>query len=66
MAGLCIYSDGKDYPFNFTKDSIGDYMEIDNIKVPLAKLSDWYYIYKLLPNREEKVAAIKEYMEKQI
>ena len=63
MAGLCICFGGKDYSFDFTKDSIGDFMEIDNIKIPLAKLNDWYSIYKLLPNREEKITLIKKYME---
>ncbi|MCS5421229.1 MULTISPECIES: hypothetical protein [Psychrilyobacter] len=64
MGGLCICFNGKDHPFDFTRDSIGDFMEIDNIKIPLAKLSDWYKIYKLLPDREDKVTLIKEYMEK--
>lgn len=61
MAGLCICFNGKDHLFDFTRDSIGDFMEIDNIKIPLSKLSDWYDIYKLLPNREEKVTLIEEY-----
>lgn len=62
MAGLCICFNGKDHTFDFTRDSIGDFMEVDNIKIPLAKLSDWYDIYKLLPNREAKVALITEYL----
>ncbi|UUV18333.1 nucleotidyltransferase family protein [Fusobacteria bacterium ZRK30] len=62
MAGLCICFDNRDHSFDFTKDSIGDFMEIDNIKVPLSKLTDWYDIYKLLPGREEKVSLIEEYM----
>ncbi len=62
MGGLCICFNGKDHSFDFTKDSIGDFMEIDNIKIPLSKLTDWHDIYKLLPNREEKVALIEEYM----
>lgn len=64
MAGLCIYYDGRDHTFDFNEDSIGDVMEMDNIKIPLSKLSDWYNIYKLLPKREKKVTLIKEYMEK--
>lgn len=65
MGGLCICSGNKDYLFNFNRDSVGDYMDIDGVEVPLAKLTDWYDIYKVLPNREEKAAAIKEYMEKE-
>ena len=64
MAGLRIHSGGRDHPFYFTENSVGDYMEIDGVRVPLAKLSEWYYIYKLIPGREKKAAAIKEYLEK--
>lgn len=62
MSGLCICFNGQDHSFDFTRDSIGDFMEIGNIKIPLSKLTDWYEIYKLLPNREEKVRLIEEYM----
>ncbi len=63
MAGLCIQSKGIDHSFPFTRDSIGEWMEVEGVDVPLAKLEEWYEIYKVLPGRERKAEAIKKYLD---
>lgn len=62
MAGLCIHNKGEDHVFSFTVDSIGDYMELDDVEVPLAKLEEWCEIYRVLPGRGKKAEAIREYL----
>lgn len=60
MADLCVHRDGIDHTFNFAKESVGEIIDLEGTKVPLAKLSDWYSIYKVIPKREEKVEAIRK------
>lgn len=62
MAGLCVHRDGVDHSFNFTRESVGDIVDLEGIKIPMAKLNDWYNIYKVLPKREEKVKAIRKFL----
>lgn len=62
MGGLCITYEDKDYLFNFTKESIGDYMKVGSVRVPVCRVSEWYEIYKLIPKREGRVRAIEEYL----
>jgi len=63
MAGLCIHSGGRDHTFPFNSGSVSGYMEVDGVEVPLAKLEEWYEIYKVLPGREKKAEAIGKYLE---
>lgn len=66
MAGLCIHRGGTDHSFPFNRDSIGEWMEVDGVEVPLAKLEEWYEIYKVLPGRERKAEAIGKYLMKKM
>ncbi|GLI54962.1 hypothetical protein PM10SUCC1_04770 [Propionigenium maris DSM 9537] len=63
MAGLCVHREGRDHSFPFNRDSIGEWMEVDGVEVPLAKLEEWYEIYKVLPGRERKAEAIGKYLD---
>lgn len=49
------------YNFHLDDDSISTYKYIDNMKVPLSTLEDWYVLYQLIPNREDKVKLIREH-----
>nr|WP_307775942.1 hypothetical protein [uncultured Cetobacterium sp.] len=62
MSGLCVMLGDTEHHFPFNKESVGDIMYLDTVPIPLAKLGDWYNIYKLLPNRDHKVEAIKKYL----
>lgn len=64
MAGLCIKHDRGTYEYIFDKLSIVDYFCINKIEIPLMSLEDWYVIYNLIPNREEKVKIIENYLMK--
>lgn len=64
MAGLCVHRNNKDHFFPFNRESIGEWMEVDGVEVPLSKLEEWYEIYKVLPGRERKAEAIGDYLRK--
>ncbi len=64
MAGFCICKDGKDHHIKFNEGSLDGTMEMEDTKIPLVRLEEWLTIYKLLPNREEKVKKIEEYVNK--
>ncbi|MFA9560494.1 hypothetical protein ACERII_24650 [Evansella sp. AB-rgal1] len=35
---------------------------VKGVKVPFCKLEDWYILYQLIPDREEKVKKIENYL----
>ncbi|MBM7615884.1 nucleotidyltransferase family protein [Alkaliphilus hydrothermalis] len=61
MGGFTIKHSRGDYEFPFDEESIIGCMERKGVKIPLTSLEDWYIVYQLLPNREEKVKLIEEY-----
>lgn len=54
------HSDGI-YDFILDKDSISIYEYIDDTKLPLSTLEDWYVLYQLIPDREEKVSLLERH-----
>lgn len=62
MAGLRINYDNEVFKYIFDKRSISDIKKINEVSIPLTSLEDWYVIYQLIPNREEKVNLIEKYL----
>ncbi len=62
MGGLRINHDEGNYNFEFDQSSVTKYKIIDDIKIPLVSLEDWYVLYQLIPNREKKVKTIEDYL----
>ncbi len=52
------------YEYDFSKDAIGKIVTINKTAIPLTRLSDWYVIYNLIPNSEEKLSALEKYFQK--
>ncbi|WP_027631763.1 hypothetical protein [Clostridium hydrogeniformans] len=59
MSGFIINYDKVSYEYKFNKSSIRDFKVIDNCKIPLTSLEDWYILYSLMDNREKKVAIVE-------
>lgn len=51
------------YTHMFNPSSIKNFFTIDDIHIPLMLLEDWYIIYQLIPNRDERVLSIERYFE---
>ncbi len=49
------------YVYPFGDDKI-DYAYFRKNKIPVSPIEDWRYLYSLMPNREEKVKMIDEYL----
>lgn len=65
MSGFIINHSSGMYKYTFDQESIGDFKDIDGVKVPISSLEDWYVAYQLMPNREEKVKLIEGYLTKE-
>ncbi|WFD12186.1 hypothetical protein [Tepidibacter hydrothermalis] len=62
MAGLSINHNEGIYKYNFDSNSILQSTKINGIHIPLTSLEDWYVLYQIIPNRENKVTMIKNYL----
>jgi len=62
MSGLALNHEDGTYNFLFDKTSIAQYHIVDDISIPFMSLEDWYVIYQLIPQREEKVSIIEAYL----
>ncbi|MCT4508470.1 MAG: hypothetical protein N4A48_06865 [Tepidibacter sp.] len=54
----------KIYEFILDDDSIKDYMIIDNIKVNLTTLEDWYVAYSVMKDPKKRIPLLREYLKK--
>ena len=62
MSGLTLNHEEGKYTQIFDRASIVDKMDVDDVKIPLTSLEDWYIIYQLIPGREHKVSLIENYL----
>lgn len=62
MAGFQIRHQNGVYRYPFDNRSITRVKSLEGIKIPLTALEDWYILYQLLPNRNEKVARIERHL----
>lgn len=63
MANFGVYHANGLYVFPFQSDSI-DYLSSKAHTLPICTLEDWYILYLLMPNREDKVQHIEEHIKK--
>ncbi|MBE4906927.1 hypothetical protein IMZ08_02495 [Bacillus luteolus] len=64
MGGFCIQHPVGKYKLEFDEKSVVDYITINKSKVPLTALEDWFVLYQLMPNKQEKVALLENYFSK--
>lgn len=62
MSGLTLNHEEGKYTQIFDRASIVDKMDVDDVKIPLTSLEDWYIIYQLIPGRDYKVTLIENYL----
>lgn len=62
MAGLIINHFEGAYEYMFDTQSISELCKINNITIPFTALEDWFVLYQLIPNRDEKVKLIQGYL----
>ncbi|MCT4585547.1 MAG: hypothetical protein N4A54_11530 [Peptostreptococcaceae bacterium] len=64
MADLDIQNDNGIYKPEFSLNKIENFMLIDNLKLPLVALEQWFIFYYLIPQKKYKAKLIKEYFKK--
>lgn len=62
MAGFAINYDKNIYEYSFDSESITDIKSINGVNIPFTSLEDWYILYQLIPNKENKVNMIEKYL----
>jgi hypothetical protein len=64
MGGFKLEHNEGIYSLLFNQDSIVSHHVINGVNIPLCSLEDWYVLYLLMPNREEKVKILEYYFER--
>lgn len=64
MADLDIENDKGIYKPDFDSNTIENFMLIDDIKLPLVALEQWFIFYYLIPQKRYKSKLIKDYFKK--
>lgn len=62
IGGFIIKHTSGKYKLAFDSDTITSYKVINGIEIPVSSLEDWYVIYQLIPNRENRVEVIEKYL----
>lgn len=65
MAGLTIHHAQGEYTYMFDNKSVVDTKQINGVPIPFTSLEDWYILYQIIPDREDKVKLIEAYLIKQ-
>lgn len=62
MAGFAIEHYRGVYKLSLHKESIVVHKKINGLDIPLSSLEDWYILYWLIPNKQEKAILIENYL----
>ncbi|WP_042150262.1 hypothetical protein [Paucisalibacillus sp. EB02] len=62
MGGFAIHHNEGVYKLSLQQESIVDYEKINGLDIPLCSLEDWYILYWLIPNKQEKAILIEKYL----
>ncbi len=65
ICGLCVRRDGYIYRLVFDSLSVAGDALLEGERVPLAAPEDWFVLYMMMPDREEKALAIARYLERE-
>jgi hypothetical protein len=63
MCNFSIHNHGTIYRYAFNKDSISRWEKTGKSELPLCALEDWYFLYQMMPGREERVLAIEKHFQ---
>lgn len=62
MGGFAIEHEEGIYKLALTRESIVDYKNLSGVEIPLCSLEDWYILYWLIPNKQDKALMIEYYL----
>lgn len=62
MAGFAIQHEEGIYTISLQQESIVTHKKINGVDIPLCSLEDWYILYWLIPNKQEKALLIEGYL----
>lgn len=62
MAGFAVNHSNGTFHYIFDENSISEFKVMNGVNIPFTSLEDWYVIYQLIPNREDKVQIIEKYI----
>ncbi|MBP1949421.1 nucleotidyltransferase domain-containing protein [Virgibacillus litoralis] len=62
MGGFAIQHKEGVYKLSFKQESIVAHKKINGLDIPLCSLEDWYILYLLIPNKQEKAILIENYL----
>ncbi|WP_027964058.1 hypothetical protein [Halalkalibacillus halophilus] len=62
MGGFAIQHDEGIYKIPLEQESIVAHKNINGVDIPLCALEDWYILYWLIPNKQEKALLIENYL----
>lgn len=62
MAGLKIKTENELFEYKFDRQTKLKYFRIQSQTIPFMTLDDWYILYQIIPNREEKVKLIHNFL----
>ncbi|MBP2079078.1 hypothetical protein [Oceanobacillus polygoni] len=61
MGNFAIEHDQGTYQLLFDANHIAEKKNIHGVSIPLAALEDWFVLYQLIPNKQEKAIRIEKY-----
>lgn len=61
MSGLVLRDKGFLYTYRFDRETIASMLPVENVYIPCTALEDWYILYQMMPWRETRVKALREY-----
>lgn len=62
MSGFRVNHNSGVFKYTFDEKSIPQFKIINEVKIPLTSLEEWYVLYELIPGREKKVKLIEGYL----
>lgn len=64
MAGFRINLTKMIYEYPFCENSAIESYDLDGTNIPLCPVEDWYLLYQLMINRENKISITEEYLKR--
>lgn len=61
ISGMTLHYKGFLYSYPFGRESIVAMLPLDGIYIPATAIEDWYVLYQMMPNREQRVASIEKH-----
>lgn len=59
-----IQPDGDLYSYHFDEQSVPYRIDIEGVEIPFTTIEEWYILYQLMPEREQKVLLTENHLSK--